>query len=109
MQTMRLRGYFAKKDVSLVERNEEDVASFHEKEARRWLEVYDEEEYRGPQDLDFYPGDRVEVVVNVAVRHIANAKGLVGTVEFFDFDDGYEACQCTTTSSPVTVVFDDGD
>jgi hypothetical protein len=41
-QAKPVKGYFAISDLLLVERNEEDVASFQEKERVRWLEVYDE-------------------------------------------------------------------
>lgn len=83
--------YLEPKDVLLVERRVEDVMAFHEKERRRWLEVY-EEEYRGPQDLEFYPGDRIEVVNDVKVKE-GDVQGMQGTVIHYEFDDGYEACQ----------------
>ena len=48
-QAKPVKGYFAISDLLLVERNEEDVASFHEKERVRWLEVYDEVYVPKPQ------------------------------------------------------------
>ena len=98
-------GFFAIKDVLLVERSEEDVKAFHAKESRRWLEVYDETYVEAPQD--FYPGDRVKVVGDCKVKEIENAKGMTGVVTHFEFDDGYESCQTCSTSGPVTVRLDE--
>jgi hypothetical protein len=98
-------GFFAIKDVLLVERSEEDVKAFHAKESRRWLEVYDETYVEAPQD--FYPGDRVKVVGDCKVKEIENAKGMTGVVTHFEFDDGYESCQTCSTSCPVTVLLDE--
>ena len=99
-----VKGYFATKDVQLVERKEEDVLRFHEKERIRWREVYDEE-YR-EADQEYYPGDKVEIVGSVKVKEIEDANGLTGIVTHFEFDDGYESCQTCSTSCPVTVMLD---
>ena len=104
-----VKGYFASKDVMLLKRSEDSVAAFHEKERHRWDVVYDEdyfERYPGGMDLEFYPGDRVEIVTDVKVKHLENAKGMRGTVTHYEFDDGYESCQTCSTSCPVTVVLD---
>ena len=99
-------GYFAIRDLLVVQRNEEDVAAFHESEKKRWRKVYDEEYVETPQD--FYPGDRVEVISDVSVnKDIKNAEGMRGVVTHFDFDDGYESCQTCQSSYPVTVLLDD--
>ena len=68
--------------------------------------MYDEEL---PQqyDQEFYPGDRVEIVSDVQVKEIENAKGLRGVVTHFEFDDGYESCQTCSTSRPLTVLLDE--
>ena len=108
-----VKGYFAADDVLLVQRSEEDVAAFHQKERNRWDEVY-EEDYKGASTYAwdvatqgvFYPGDRVEVVGDVKVKDIENAKGMCGVVTHFEFDDGYEACQTCSTTFPVTVLLD---
>uniref|UniRef100_A0A7S2NLV3 NAD(P)-binding domain-containing protein n=1 Tax=Haptolina brevifila TaxID=156173 RepID=A0A7S2NLV3_9EUKA len=101
-----LKGYFATKDVLLVARSSDDVAAFHEKERKRWREVYDEEYVEAPQE--FYPGDRVEIVGAIAVREMEDARGMHGVVLHFEFDDGYEACQTCSTSCPLTVLLDAG-
>ena len=99
-------GYFAIRDLLVVQRKEEDVAAFHESEKKRWRKVYDEEYVETPQD--FYPGDRVEVISDVSVnKDIKNAEGMRGVVTHFDFDDGYESCQTCQSSYPVTVLLDD--
>lgn len=101
-----VKGYFAIRDLLVLKRNDEDVAAFHEKERKRWREVYDEEYVESPQD--FYPGDRVEVIADVSVnKDIKNAEGMQGVVTHFDFDDGYESCQTCQSSYPVTVLLDD--
>lgn len=101
-----VKGYFAIRDLLVVERKEEDVQKFHEKEKVRWRKVYDEEYVETPQD--FYPGDRVEVIADVSVnKDIKNAEGMRGVVTHFDFDDGYESCQTCQSSYPVTVLLDD--
>ena len=72
-------GYFACRDVSLVERRDEDVATFHAKECERWDVVYDDDYYArhpGGIVLDFYPGDRVEIVNDVALKDIESARGI---------------------------------
>ena len=106
-----VKGYFASTDVVLLERKEEDVAAFHEKERNRWDVVYDEDYYArhgpGGQDLEFYPGDRVEVVNSVKVKEIEDVKGMQGVVSHYEFDDGYESCQTCSTSCPVTVLLDE--
>ena len=102
-------GYFACRDVSLVERRDEDVATFHAKECERWDVVYDDDYYArhpGGIVLDFYPGDRVEVVNDVALKGIESAKGMRGVVTHFEFDDGYESCQTCSTACPVKVLLD---
>ena len=104
MQADRM-GFFSIKDVALVERSDEDVAAFHAKERRRWLEVYEEEYVEAPQE--FYPGDRVRVISDVAVKKIENAKGMQGVVTHFEFDDGYESCQTCSTTAPVWVLLDE--
>mmetsp|Transcript_49332 Transcript_49332/g.81920 ORF Transcript_49332/g.81920 Transcript_49332/m.81920 type:complete len:193 (+) Transcript_49332:45-623(+) len=106
------KSYFAIEDVLLVERTEDDVIAFHEKERRRWLEVYDEVYVEAPQE--FYPGDRVQVVSSVLVKAVfddsvedfIDAKGMQGCVVHYEFDDGYESCQTCSTSCPVTVQLD---
>lgn len=107
--TVRLyavKGYFAIRDLLVVERKEEDVAAFHESERKRWRKVYDEEYVETPQD--FYPGDRVEVIADVSVnKDIRSAEGMRGVVTHFDFDDGYESCQTCQSSYPVTVLLDE--
>ena len=102
MMAGELKGYFASNDVLLVERNDEHVAAFHEKERTRWREVYDEEYVEAPQE--FYPGDVVEIVGEVKVKEIENARGMRGVVTHFEFDDGYESCQTCSSSCPVTVI-----
>ena len=63
------------------------------------------------------PGDRVEIVSDMPVKastpakraglkDIENAKGMQGVVVHYEFDDGYEACQCVATSLPLTVLLD---
>ena len=104
MQT-GLKGYFATSDVQLVERSEDDVSAFHEKERTRWRVVYDEEYKEAPQE--YYPGDRVKVVNDVKVKEIENANGMQGVVVHFEFDDGYESCQTCSSSCPVTVLLDE--
>lgn len=104
-----IKGYFSLRDVVLVKRNENDVAAFHEKERKRWRDVYDAEYKETPQD--FYVGDRVKVVTDVEVLKggkvvIENADGMQGVVTNYDFDDGYESCQTCGTSVPVTVLLD---
>ena len=97
------KGYFAERDVALVQRNDADVAKFHEKEAHRWDVVYDEDYYArhpGGIELAFYPGDTVEIVGDV------DDKGLRGVVTHFEFDDGYESCQTCSTSCPVAVMLE---
>eukprot|EP00747_Dinoflagellata_sp_TGD_P220057 gnl/TRDRNA2_/TRDRNA2_92069_c1_seq2.p1 gnl/TRDRNA2_/TRDRNA2_92069_c1~~gnl/TRDRNA2_/TRDRNA2_92069_c1_seq2.p1 ORF type:complete len:109 (+),score=14.29 gnl/TRDRNA2_/TRDRNA2_92069_c1_seq2:46-327(+) len=89
----------------IVKRNQEDVAAFHEKERKRWRDVYDEEYTETPQD--FYPGDRVEIVEDIGVTGIENVKGMQGVVTHYEFDDGYESCQTCSTSCPVTVLLDE--
>lgn len=108
MQAAGLKGYFADRDVLLVERNQEDVTAFHTKERTRWREVYDEEYKEAPQE--FYPGDRVKVVSDVPVKRrgevvLESARGIQGVVTHYEFDDGYESCQTCSTSCPVTVLF----
>ena len=110
MQAGGLKGYFAIKDVLLVERSEVDVTAFHAKERTRWREVYDEEYTEAPQE--FYSGDRVEVVSDVPLKRrgevvTESAKGIQGVVTHYEFDDGYESCQTCSTSCPVTVMFDE--
>ena len=100
-----LKGYFQINEVLLVDRKESDVAAFHEKERRRWREVYDEDYVEAPQE--FYPGDRVEIVRDVQVKDIENAKGMQGVVTHYEFADGYESCQTCRTSNPVTVLLDE--
>ena len=102
---MQVKGYFGSTDVKLIERKDEDVAAFHASETRRWDVVYDEVYVETPQE--FYPGDRVEVVADIKVKDIENAKGMQGVVTNFEFDDGYESCQTCSTSCPVTVLLDD--
>ena len=97
------KGYFAERDVALGQRNDADVAKFHEKEAHRWDVVYDEDYYArhpGGIELAFYPGDTVEIVGDV------DDKGLRGVVTHFEFDDGYESCQTCSTSCPVAVMLE---
>merc|ERR1719401_565269 len=102
-----IKGWFAKSDVQLIERSEEAVEAFHEKERIRWDKVYDEVYTKGQYgELEFYPGDRVKVVGDVEVKDIKNAKGMEGVVTNFDFDDGYESCQSCESSFPVTVLLD---
>ena len=98
-------GFFAIKDVLLVERSDKDVEAFHSKERRRWREVYDEEYVEAPQE--FYPGDVIKVVGDVQVKAIENANGMQGVVTHFEFDDGYESCQTCSTSCPVTVLLNE--
>ena len=105
LQTSGPKGYFSTNDVILVERRDEDVAAFHEKERTRWREVYDEEYAEAPQD--FYPGDRVQIVSAVKVKEIEDASGMMGVVTHYEFDDGYESCQTCSTSCPVTVMLDE--
>jgi hypothetical protein len=110
MQAGGLKGYFADRDVLLVERNQEDIAAFHAKERTRWREVYDEEYKEAPQE--FYPGDRVKVVSDVPVKRrgevvLESARGIQAVVTHYEFDDGYESCQTCSTSLPVTVLFDE--
>ena len=105
-----LKGYFADRDVLLVERSQEDVTAFHAKERTRWREVYDEEYKEAP--VEFYPGDRVEVVCDEPVKRrgevvLESARGIQGVVTHYEFDDGYESCQTCSTSCPVTVQFDE--
>ena len=103
-----VRGYFANRDVLLIERSEEAVAAFHEKERIRWDEVYDEVYVEGQYgELEYYPGDRVKVVGDVSVKEIENAFGMLGVVTHYEFDDGYESCQTCSTSCPVTVLLDE--
>lgn len=102
-----VKGYFGSSDVSLLQRNDEDVSKFHEKERIRWREVYDEEYVEAPQE--FYPGDRVKIVNDMQVTfkgetQIDNANGMEGLVIHYEFDDGYEACQCVATAFPLTVL-----
>ena len=105
MAVKEVKGYFAIRDLLVVERKEEDVAAFHENERKRWREVYDEEYVETAQD--FYPGDRVEVIADVSVnKDIKNAEGMRGVVTHFDFDDGYESCQTCQSSYPVTVLLE---
>ena len=109
---LALKGYFAISDVQLVERNEEDVSAFHDKERNRWLVVYEEEPPPGTPGvpggvpLEFYPGDRVKVVGDVKVKE-TSAQGMLGTVTHYEFDDGYECCQTLSTSTPVDVLLDE--
>ena len=56
--------------------------------------------------LDFYPGDRVEIVRDVKVKDV-DTRGMQGTVTNFEFDDQYECCQTLSTSTPVTVLLDE--
>ena len=110
MQAVGLKGYFADRDVLLVERKQEDVAAFHAKERTRWREVYDEEYTEAPQE--FYPGDRVRIVSDVPVKRrgevvLESARGIEGVVTHYEFDDGYESCQTCSTACPVTVLFDE--
>ena len=98
-----LKGYFATKDVLLVDRRDEDVAAFHEKERHRWDVVYDEVYVE--TDQEFYPGDRVKIVGEVTVKDV-DTLGMLGVLTHFEFDDGYEACQTCSTSCPVTVLLD---
>ena len=49
LQMLAPKGYFAIQDCLLIDRNDEDVAAFHEKESVRWLEVYEEEYVPAPQ------------------------------------------------------------
>ena len=110
MQAVGLKGYFADRDVLLVERKQEDVAAFHAKERTRWREVYDEEYKEAP--VEFYPGDRVRIVSDVPVKRrgevvLESAKGIEGVVTHYEFDDGYESCQTCSTACPVTVLFDE--
>ena len=102
---MAVKGYFASSDVELIERKDEDVAAFHAKEAHRWDVVYEEVYKEVPQD--FYPGDRVEIVSDMPVKEIENAKGMRGVVVHYEFDDGYECCQTLSTSLPVEVLLDE--
>ena len=95
--TLRVKGYFASRDVRLVSRRAEDV-------------VYDEDYYAfHPKglSLEFYPGDRVEVVGDVKVKEIENARGRTGVVTHYEFDDEYESCQTCSTACPVTVELDE--
>ena len=98
-----VKGYFASTDVLLIERKEEDVSAFLEKERIRWDVVY-EEELPAKYDQEFYPGDLVEIVADVQVQDIENAKGMRGVVTHYEFDDGYESCQTCSTSRPLTVL-----
>ena len=104
MQQAGLKGYFAENDVLLVSRKDEDVAAFHEKERIRWDVVY-EEVYK-EVDQPFYPGDRVKIVSDAKVKEL-DVKGRQGVVTHYEFDDGYEACQCVATSCPLTVLLDE--
>ena len=108
--TLRVKGYFASRDVRLVSRRAEDVAAFQERERIRWDVVYDEDYYAfHPKglSLEFYPGDRVEVVGDVKVKEIENARGRPGVVTHYEFDDEYESCQTCSTACPVTVELDE--
>ena len=108
--TLRVKGYFASRDVRLVSRRAEDVAAFQERERIRWDVVYDEDYYAfHPKglSLEFYPGDRVEVVGDVKVKEIENARGRTGVVTHYEFDDEYESCQTCSTACPVTVELDE--
>ena len=72
--------------------------------------VYDEDYYAfHPKglSLEFYPGDRVEVVGDVKVKEIENARGRTGVVTHYEFDDEYESCQTCSTACPVTVELDE--
>jgi len=88
----------------LVDRKEEDVTAFMEKERTRWDIVYDEE-LPDPYDQEFYPGDRVEIVNDIKVKEL-DARGMQGTVVHFEFDDGFESCQTCSTACPLTVMLD---
>ena len=108
--TLRVKGYFASRDVRLVSRRAEDVAAFQERERIRRDVVYDEDYYAfHPKglSLEFYPGDRVEVVGDVKVKEIENARGRTGVVTHYEFDDEYESCQTCSTACPVTVELDE--
>ena len=88
------KGYFAERDVALVQRNDADVAKFHEKEAQRWDVVYDEDYYArhpGGIELAFYPGDTVEIAGDVDDKGLRRRDAL-------QLDDGYESCQTCSTS-----------
>ncbi len=96
--------------MRLVSRRAEDVAAFQERERIRWDVVYDEDYYAfHPKglSLEFYPGDRVEVVGDVKVKEIENARGRTGVVTHYEFDDEYESCQTCSTACPVTVELDE--
>lgn len=102
-----VKGYFALGEVLLLERRDEDVAAFNEKERHRWREVYEEECPDSLlQSIEYYPGDRVEIVGDVQVKEIENAKGMRGFVTHYEFDDGYESCQTCSTTRPVAVLLD---
>lgn len=100
LRMQAVRGYFATEDVRLVERNEDTVLAWQQKERNRYLVVYEEEPpdpYVGDH-LEFYPGDRVEVVADVQVKEW-DAKGLQGVVTG-------TSCQTLSTSLPVTVLLE---
>lgn len=104
MSKRGVKGYFASSDVALVERKDEDVAAFHERERIRWDVVYEETYVETPQE--FYPGDRVKIVSEMQVKEVENAKGMQGVVVHYEFDDGYECCQTLSTSMPLMVVLE---
>ena len=55
-----VKGYFAIRDLLVLERQDSDVEAFHAAERERWRRVYDEEYVETKQE--FYPGDRVEAL-----------------------------------------------
>ena len=77
-----VKGYFAIRDLLVVERKASDVEAFHRKEQERWRRVYDEDYVEAKQE--FYPGDRVEAV-KARLKGVSQAfRGVSGLQQLFE-------------------------
>jgi hypothetical protein len=96
-------GYFEFGELKLLHRDPEALAEFEEKERMRWLAVYDEEWPATQQEL--YEGDLVEVVRDVSVRGIANARGMQGIVTnvWMECETDAACCCNELATAPITV------
>merc|ERR1711879_9506 len=96
-------GYFEFRELELVHRDPQAVAQYEQRECERWRAVYDEEWPATPQEL--YEGDRMEVVRDVRVKGIENARGMQGIVSdvWMECETDAACCCNELATAPVTV------
>lgn len=92
-------GYYDFGELKLVDRNENALAEFEEKERKRWREVYDEEWVPVYQEL--MEGDRVMVVKDVRVKGIGSSEGMIGTVTNVWVECETDAACCCNECAPL--------